>query len=445
MAAAVLLSTYAGVAKARKERSGCATAAVVGRGHPAFGRGLAGGNVARLDHALDTATRVSKTKRSAWLAFTARTRGGIAFTGLLCTAKTAWHGSLYVLEVDGVGAPQFVRGMPHLEYLYAARDPADPLPPRLREARVALKLDGTNISFFPLRGRDGHILEVVAKTRRAPVVTDTPFGAFRTMLDELDPYARTDAAVRDCGHPLAFELWGRRNLHLVRYGDDLRLSLHTGIAGNHLTTPARLDLLARHHGLVRAPEILSVPCSALDARRLAAIHAELRERFESQNRAAGRHTFVVEGAIVALATANTAEYFKLKPPTLEALHGTLGGLARSERLTPIAVRQILLSLDGSGYDFARLGLTGLLEELVDEFGEAPVHSARSEIEREYALFAEELAVRVSVFERLAALAAPLPSEAALVEDLAPHYAPRHQATVLRAVERYLATAQPPLA
>ncbi|MCO5246056.1 MAG: hypothetical protein M9927_19955, partial [Anaerolineae bacterium] len=212
-------------------------------------------------------------------------------------------------------------------------------------ARFNVKLDGTAIIFYPLKDAAGQVLEVVARTRLLPMLMPSRWGDWNGMLAEALPdRGPVEAAVRGQDVVLVFELWGYRNPHLVRYDTPLALTLHTAIRHRKPVSYRRLADIAGSYGLAMAP---TLEVAAPDADGLAAAYRRWQARLEAENQAAGQDVFVQEGAILMLSTAETAEYWKCKPPSIEEIHWQA-----DQHISKEIVRQALLKLVESGHDFA---------------------------------------------------------------------------------------------
>lgn len=405
-----------------------------------------------LNAALELAVRVSDAKASSWDKFRALTIGGVPFSGLICQARSQWYGALYVLEVAGEPVSQFVMSMPKIHYPYVegtTRQLSIPLRPQHREVSLYEKIDGTCIIAYPLYDRSGALVEVNYKTRRSPTVNDQriPFsdapgeGAirpFRTLLDRLAMYDRIGAAVIASKANLAFELWGRANEHMVRYSEDLKLTLHTGIAGKRLLPPKELDLIARYHGLDRPERHFAIRAGEVTSERVAQAYLEHQAAAESKNKAAGENVFVTEGLILVLATERTAEYWKCKPESVEEYHWAIAEAGAGPRLNRVVIVQTLLKLDEEGYDFQNGGPEALIADLEDEFGEGAVQVAMPQLMDEYGKFSKELAVRYRVFALLPTAPVAIHDTREVMRWLAGHFNPAQMRSVFHALERYRA-------
>lgn len=190
--------------------------------------------------------RILNTPGQWWRPFTATTPQGHRLSGWLCHARKSGvlAGALWIETVDGRPNRQLLAGMPEIPYveqvgLVVPARPAGARQPRTVAATFTRKLDGTAILFSPLSLRGGQV-EVFGRTRGMPVLFDTSFRPWRTLVytaagDWLEAIAEVGRSQRAT---LVFELWGSANRHTVSYEERLALSLHTLVRG-HAILPWR--------------------------------------------------------------------------------------------------------------------------------------------------------------------------------------------------------------
>ena len=299
---------------------------------------------------LEQITAIADVGARHWQPFDATSPGGIPFSGFLCRQESDKLGMLAVTALDGQERLEFIPAMPKIHYPYiqdreGRLQVSIPVPINVTDARFNVKLDGTAIIFYPLKDAAGQVLEVVARTRLLPMLMPSRWGDWNGMLAEALPdRGPVEAAVRGQDVVLVFELWGYRNPHLVRYDTPLALTLHTAIRHRKPVSYRRLADIAGSYGLDMAP---TLEVAAPDADGLAAAYRRWQARLEAENQAAGQDVFVQEGAILMLSTAETAEYWKCKPPSIEEIHWQA-----DQHISKEIVRQALLKLVESGHDFA---------------------------------------------------------------------------------------------
>jgi hypothetical protein len=345
---------------------------------------------------LDPITAITNASVRHWQPFDAVSPGGIAFSGYLCRQESDKLGMLVLTRLDGQERLEFIPAMPKIHYPYiqdreGRLQVSISVPINVVDARFTVKLDGTAIIFYPLTATDGQVLEVVARTRLLPVLAPSRWGDWLGLLAEVLPdRTPVERAVREQHVVLAFELWGYRNPHLIRYDTPLALTLHTAIRHRKPASYRRLADIAQRYGLDLVP---TLETAGLDAGAggprpygdLAAAYRRWQAQIEAQNQAAGRAVFVQEGAILMLSTAETAAYWKCKPPSIEEIHWQA-----DQQISKEIVRQTLLKLLENGYDFANGRAEDVQAALEADFDPQQVAAEAEMIGRLYLDFTVEL-------------------------------------------------------
>ena len=217
---------------------------------------------------LDEIIAITDVSAKHWQPFDATSPGGIRFAGYLCRQESDKLGLLAVTTLDGQPRLEFIPAMPKIHYPYVQDregrlQVSIPVPINIVDARFTVKLDGTAIIFYALTDVQGQTLEVVARTRLLPVLAPSRWGDWHGLLAEALPdRSPVEAAVREQHVVLAFELWGYRNPHLVRYDQPLALTLHTAIRHRKPVSHRRLADIAQRYGPVSYTH-LTLPTSDL--------------------------------------------------------------------------------------------------------------------------------------------------------------------------------------
>ena len=337
---------------------------------------------------LDQITAITDASARHWQPFDAVSPGGIHFSGYLCRQESDKLGMLAVTQLDGQERLEFIPAMPKIHYPYVQDregrlQVSIPVPINIVDARFTVKLDGTAIIFYPLTAPGGAVLEVIPRTRLLPVLAPSRWGDWHGLLAEVLPdRTPVERAVREQHVVLAFELWGYRNPHLIRYDRPLALTLHTAIRHRKPASYRRLADIASRYGLDLVP---SLETAAPDAEGLAAAYRRWQARLEAENQAAGPDVFVQEGAILMLSTAETAAYWKCKPPSIEEIHWQA-----DQQISKEIVRQALLKLLENGYDFASGRAEDVQAALEADFDPQQVAAEAELIQRLYLDFTVEL-------------------------------------------------------
>lgn len=241
----------------------------------------------------------------------------VALRGFLSQRPDHRYGALAFTHVNEEPAPQIVFATPKLHYPFDRQGKFN-FPP-VREIEVFEKYDGTNVLAYAYRDARGRRC-LTYKLRLSPVLRNGRFGAFLDMWREmLLRYPVIPELVEINGCSLGFELYGRRNTHLILYDEPLDCVLLFGVAeeGKPLS-PSALDgrgvPVATLHGTLAA------------GNDPVAEYAAIRERMESGNRPAedGKITGV-EGAVWYVRTeAGDTVLFKCKPESVEEVHWVAG-------------------------------------------------------------------------------------------------------------------------
>lgn len=119
-------------------------------------------------------------------------------------------GSMLIDTVNGEKVCQYVQSMPKLQYLREI--------PQAKRIDILDKLDGSNITLYPLRNYEGEIIEVVPKTRRSPVAMEKAINQVNEVITE------GHKALAYKGLTASYELWGpghpiKGGVQYFRFGD----------------------------------------------------------------------------------------------------------------------------------------------------------------------------------------------------------------------------------
>ena len=301
------------------------------------------------------------------------------------------------------------------------------VPINITDARFTEKLDGTAIIFYGLPDTQGNILEVIPRTRLQPILAPSRWGDWNKLLNEALPdRSGVEEAVRMQRVVLAFELWGYRNPHMITYETPVALTLHTAIRHRKPVSYRLLsDFAARYHfDLVKSVAVLKP-----DADGLADAYRRMQAEMESRNQAAGEEVFVEEGMILMLSTAETAVYYKCKPPTIEEIHWAQGaGIGKHN------IEHTLYKMAENGYDFLMGSVADVKSELEIDFDTDAVVNAAELIERVYQEFVLEQQQRQWLKQLVDDSGLDVHDLPNLMRYLAQHYAKRQMSWVYGTVK-----------
>jgi len=135
--------------------------------------------------------------------------------GYLCKTPDLKYGMLYINRVNGLKVDNIVWATPKM--FYPVDRNGNWVFPKVREVRVYEKYDGTNILGYRYHDHDGNQF-VTYKTRLRPILSDGKYGNFKKLWDKiLDMYPEIPELILKSGCNISFELFGKKNKHLVEY------------------------------------------------------------------------------------------------------------------------------------------------------------------------------------------------------------------------------------
>lgn len=149
--------------------------------------------------------------------FKETTPQGNRIEGYINRKPNRYLGSMIILNVNNEPVEQFIQSMPKIHYYHDPRD----IPAHGGYNYCYEKLDGSCLIIYPLKNKDGEIIEIIPKTRGRPVA-DKNFQNYYNKIDQkpiIDYYNDNDGI-------LIFELYGIINQHeIIHYdtGIDIRL------------------------------------------------------------------------------------------------------------------------------------------------------------------------------------------------------------------------------
>jgi hypothetical protein len=383
---------------------------------------------------LDQITTITHVSAKYWQPFSVTSPGGIPFSGYVCRQESEKLGMLAVTEIAGQARLEFIYAMPKIHYPYqpdrhGVPQLVIPVPQNVRDARFTLKLDGTAIVFYALTDAQGHSLEVIPRTRLQPVLKPSRWGEWEALLAEALPDRRpVERAISEQKVVLAFELWGYRNPHLIKYQTPLTLTLHTAIRHKKLVSFRRLAEIAARYGFDLVP---SIEVATPDSAGLAQAYRRWQEKMEADNQAAGADVYVEEGAVLVLSTAETATYYKCKPPSIEEIHWA----ATEQHLSKEIVQQTLYKMLENGYDFASGNAEDVHVELAADFEEPQIEYAADLIRRVFIDFTVDLQRREWLRQLVDASGLDPHDLPNLMRHLSQHYPKKEMGWVYAAVKQ----------
>ncbi len=315
--------------------------------------------------------------------------------GYICRRADHRYGALYITHVDKFKAEQLIYAVPKFGYPFD-RNGVFKFPPA-RELEAYEKFDGTSI--FGFRYWGGGEWRTTFKLRLGPVVRNSRFGPFLDMWREIlerypdltalvDNYTqkRGGKLVDDRNYGLAFELYGRRNKHLIIYEEDLEVALLFGVA-HHGNGPTVVPASALDRGSVPIPDyVASGATEGLESRYKASQAMMEGELTEDETLEGFRG---VEGQMWYLfGTDMLWRPFKAKPETIETIHWASGGIPSQVILA--TAHNVLETHDEVDED-------ELVRLLKEDYDENQIEAARARLTKAVAAVNTQVRFRREVF------------------------------------------------
>ena len=237
--------------------------------------------------------------------------------GFLSQRPDHRYGGLAITHVGGVPQAQFIPATPKLHYPFG-RDGSFHFP-RIKRVHLYEKLDGTNVLAYRYTDAEGKP-RMTFKLRLSAVLRNSRFGPFLDMWREImarHPNISKLAETNGCS--ISFEMYGKRNAHLILYENDLDAAVLFGVdAKSAIVAPCKLDLL----GVPAAPLV----CELSEGDDPVAKYAQVRAEMEQRNRPADDEKLTgVEGMVWYFEDpAGLLSMWKCKPESVEEIHWAVG-------------------------------------------------------------------------------------------------------------------------
>jgi len=275
------------------------------------------------------------------------------------------YGALYITHVNGFfkdPCPQMIYCTPKMHYPFDRnRNYRFPVVERVE---VYTKIDGTNIFQFSYKNADGKWF-VSYKTRIMPFIQKhRPF--YEMWLEMLKKHPQIELLpIFNQGLGLSYELYGSRNLHLVKYPVELDVALLFGVdSKGDVISPS--DLILK--GDVPVVDLVAKVNTKEDLEDEYSRHR--REMETTIKPIEGSECFEgVEGQVWYIMDKDRKVHqFKAKPDTIEAIH-----MAASRKISKISV---IATCWNVFEDTDVLNFDTLKPLLLEEWGEEKINSSR---------------------------------------------------------------------
>lgn len=244
---------------------------------------------------------------------------GNQLQGYICVTPDLKYGMLYIEKVNGEKCPQWVWATPKMGYPFdkanVFRYPAD-----IRSIEGYTKYDGTNVLCYCYIDKNCKRY-VTYKSRKTPILRDGMFGPFATWWREmLILYPKIPQMVLDTGDNLSFELYGRKNKHLITYQILLDIKFLFGRDANGMIkTPSAYDL--DKYGIKSAELITTID----DVSDFVRDYKKDAERLDKQLRVEKKQdeddlVYGMEGLVWYALTKDKHVLYKVKPKYVQDIH-----------------------------------------------------------------------------------------------------------------------------
>ena len=251
-------------------------------------------------------------------------------TGLISRNLGSDYGSLVIENVNGIelNNPQKIYCTPKMHYPFNEDDKW--IAPEAQTIERYIKLDGTNIFAFSYNDSVGNKF-VSYKTRLRPFLSDSKFGPFTAMWNEIMQTKGFDShlvnLIKDYDINLSFELYGGRNPHLIQYSVPLASLLLFGRKGDKIIPPEHLpSIITKNIPTVDMVEKLDTQSDYME------YYKRIQDDFEADLSAGdAADTYIGDEGEVwyLLDVQNNWTQFKLKPHLIEKIHWANGGIGKN--------------------------------------------------------------------------------------------------------------------
>jgi len=242
--------------------------------------------------------------------------------GFICRKSDYRYGTLVIFKINNEMTEQIIYGTPKLDYPFDRNGVYNW--PKVKELFVYDKLDGTNILsyWYKYNGKS----YCTFKTRLTPIVQDNQFQQFRSMWIEY--MEKNDWVMNlittNMNYNLSFELFGSRNLILIKYDFPLEVNFLFAVDQKDASIiPPTVFLKSLSN--VKIPNRYRITQKDLSA--LTDVYNKCREYMTTVNNLDENDEYSVEGMVFYTLTEGDKSWrlFKCKPSEIENIHWTASG------------------------------------------------------------------------------------------------------------------------
>jgi hypothetical protein len=299
------------------------------------------------------------------------------------------YGTLWITHVNDKPCPQVIPSAPKQRYPFDNKGRWEF--PDCEGVEIYEKLDGTCIIGYNYYTKEG--IFTTFKTRLRPFLGEGKYGNFKLLWDEmLERYMILDAMMADTDSVFVFELYGKRNHHLIRYDTplDTQLLFLREVAEPYVVIPPEWvwvkDLYDQDH-FPSLKAMQKLKADEVSEERYITIQEEMNERVVQIEMRGSE----VEGAPTAVGILNGIEgqvwYFvdkdgaavqiKCKPERVLDYHWD----PERHKQTRIPIHSIYVTIINAFENVDEPDFEFIKGLLMEEYEEEMIHRSRPAIER----------------------------------------------------------------
>ena len=326
--------------------------------------------------------------------FNETTPGGNVISGYISVKPNKYLGSCIITTCNGEETNQFIQSMPKIHYFEDERD--------ISQSSISFcyeKLDGTCLILYPLKNKNGDIIEIVPKTRGRAVADSHFINLFRKVDQKpIHDYYQDNDGI------LIFEMHGILNQHeIIHYntGVDIKLIaiFHDDTFNNNPVEAGiygfnKPDLVFKlmHQGTEWIVKSCTDKFKSYLGRNIWTFPTNIdavdgiQKLLEDLNKEYIKYNGIraIEGVVInTFNEAGHPKWLKCKPRDIENEHRSQNGIPRSS-----ITKEVLKYFDEYGADVREIYLTDknhhteyIERMLSEEYNEEYIAKSRKKIER----------------------------------------------------------------
>lgn len=318
--------------------------------------------------------------------------------GYICHRSDYRYGALVLVRVNDVEIFPYQKILvtPKLQYPFSKTKDGEPTRnykwPNADHVEIYTKYDGTNIASYSYEA-DDHKRYVTFKTRLQPTLKKSKWGDFPELWKEMIqkyPEIKCPNQVLSGQMVFSYELFGKRNQHLVNYNEDLDTRLLFAVDQYSVK-----KIYPSSHFSRAFPRVVvhPVPIKYTFGQELTTIYNILREQAEEKNIVLENGTIDgTEGYVVYVKIKETGLWalYKAKPDSVEKIHW------ESDTIPAEVISATIINSLEDGIGFNLYYVKSLLFE---EFSKDIIEKNNEHIEKIYNEIKQNYEFEESVFSK----------------------------------------------